>query len=194
MIDSPSPTCAEVSDVANAIMDYADDVMLSGETSVGKYPVQAVETICRIASVTESFLDHNKHIHPKTVTVDVLAMTAAIARSVAQIVDDVKPRLVAVWSQTGSSARLLSKARIDTPVIAFSSKKVLCLEMALHYGLVPFYQPTPANIEQLISLVEKFVLEHNLANAGDTVIIVAGVPVVTAGTKNVVLAHTLATP
>ena len=63
--------------------------------------------------------------------------------------------------------------------------------MALHYGLVPFYQPTPANIQQLINLVEKFVLEHNLANPGDTVIIVAGEPVVADGTKNAVLAHTI---
>jgi len=63
--------------------------------------------------------------------------------------------------------------------------------MALHYGLIPFYQPTPENIRQFVSLVEKFALEHNLANTGDTVIIIAGEPVVAAGTKNALLAHTI---
>ena len=133
MINAPAPTRAEVSDVANAIMDFADVVMLSGETAVGKFPVEAVKTICRIANVTEAFLDENKHIHPRAVTIDVLAITAAIARSVAQIVDDVRPKLVAVWSQTGSSAGLLSKARIDTPVLVFSSNERLCRQMSLHY-------------------------------------------------------------
>jgi pyruvate kinase len=193
MINAPAPTRAEVSDVANAIMDFADVVMLSGETAVGKFPVEAVKTICRIANVTEAFLDENKHIHPRAVTIDVLAITAAIARSVAQIVDDVRPKLVAVWSQTGSSAGLLSKARIDTPVLVFSSNERLCRQMSLHYGVMPFYQLTPENIDCFVGFVEKFVLEHNLAGAGDTVIIVVGEPVVAAGTKNAVLAHTITT-
>ena len=191
MINAPAPTRAEVSDVANAIMDFADVVMLSGETAVGKFPVEAVKTICRIANVTEAFLDENKQIHPRAVTIDVLAITAAIARSVAQIVDDVRPKLVAVWSQTGSSAGLLSKARIDTPVLVFSSNERLCRQMSLHYGIVPFYQPTPENIDHFVRLVERFVVEHNLAQAGDAIIIVAGEPVVAAGTKNAVLAHTI---
>jgi len=189
MINSPSPTRAEVSDVANAIIDFADAVMLSGETAVGKFPVQAVKTICRIAKVTEKFLDENEHIRPKIATEDILALTAAFARSVAQIVDDVKPELVAVWSQTGSSARLLSKARINVPILAFSSSTKLCRQMAIHYGVVPFYQTTPQNLDTFVKVVEKFVLEHNLAKLKDTVIIVAGEPVVSEGTKNAVLAH-----
>jgi pyruvate kinase len=189
MINNPAATRAEVSDVANAIMDTTDAVMLSGETAIGKYPLQAVKTICRIAAVTEAYLEQQSWIRPKAATVEELAWTAAIARSVAQIADDIDVKLVVVWSQTGSSATLLSKARIDTPVVALSCDRKICRQMSLHYGVIPFCLPLPQNVTQFTKVVEKLVVDYGLAKPGDKLILVAGEPVVSEGTKNVVMAH-----
>jgi pyruvate kinase len=191
MISSPVPTRAEVSDIANAIMDFADAVMLSGETAVGKFPVQAVETINRIALVTESFLEKTDFLRPKVKTEQIYVITAAIARSVAQIVEDIDAKLVAVWSHTGSSARLLSKARIGTFIVVFNSNIRFCRQMSLDYGVIPFYRNVPESVEVFVKFVEQFLINHNLAKADDKIIIVVGEPVVAQGTKNAVLAHTI---
>jgi pyruvate kinase len=165
--------------------------MLSGETSVGKYPVQAVQAINRIASVTESFLEKTDFPRPRITTDQTLVITAAIARSVAQIVGDIDAKLVAVWSHTGSSARLLSKARIDTFIIVFNSNIRFCRQMSLDYGVIPFYHNVPENVENFVNFVEQFLINHHLAKADDNIIIVVGEPVVAEGTKIAVLAHTI---
>ena len=191
MIDNPTPTRAEVNDVANAIMDFTDAVMLSGETAVGKYPMEAVQTIRRIAQVTEQYLDQSNAPRPRINTDDELMLTAAMARSVAQIVDDTAAKLVAVWSQTGSAARLLSKARIDVPIIALSSNELNCRQMALHYGVVPRVKLIPENITDFTKTVEKIVLENKWGNIGDQVVLVAGRPLGAAGTTNAIMVHTI---
>ncbi|MFC1783566.1 pyruvate kinase [Planctomycetota bacterium] len=191
MIHNPTPTPAETNDVANAIMDFTDAVMLSGETAVGKYPLEAVRTIRRIAQVTETYLDQSNVPRPKFSTVEELALTAAMARSVAQIVDDIDAELVAVWSQTGSAARLLSKARIDVPVLALSSSELTCRQMALHYGVVPRCRPIPDDITQFTQTVEKLVLESKWCRVGDQIVLVAGRPLGAAGTTNAIMVHTV---
>ncbi len=189
MIEKPTATRAEVSDVANAIMDFTDAVMLSGETAVGKYPLEAVQTIQRIARVTESYLEENVNVHPKSATVDELVQTASMARSVGQIVDDIGAKLVAVWSQGGSSARLLSKARIDAAVLALSSEERSCHQMCLHYGVLPRCRPIPENIEQFTHLVEEMIISDNLAQVGDKIVLLAGQPLGAAGTTNAIIVH-----
>ncbi|MBN1845849.1 MAG: pyruvate kinase [Sedimentisphaerales bacterium] len=191
MIQQPTPTRAEVNDVANAIMDYADAVMLSGETAVGKYPQAAVRTIRRIAKVTERYMDQHDIPRPKMNTEADLALTAALARSVAQIVEDTGAKMVAVWSQTGSTARLLSKARIDVPILAMSSQQRVCGQMALHYGVIARYQAIPADIGALAGLVDRLVLERHWAQIGDQIVLVAGHPLGAAGTTNVLMMHTV---
>jgi len=191
MIDNPTPTRAEVNDVANAIMDFTDAVMLSGETAVGKYPLEAVQTIRRIAQVTEKYLDQSNIPRPKINTDDELMLTAAMARSVAQIVDDTDAELVAVWSQTGSAARLLSKARIDVPIVALSSNELNCRQMALHYGVVPRVKIIPENITEFTETVEKLVLKSKWGRIGDQVVLVAGRPLGAAGTTNAIMVHTI---
>ncbi len=148
MIDSPVATRAEVSDVANAIMDLADTVMLSGETAVGKYPLKAAETIRRIARVTEEFIYKEKNIHRRVIVTDESALTAAMAHSVGTIVNDISAKLVAVWSQTGTTARLLSKERINVPILALSSDQRTCNQMSLHYGVIPRCQPIPEDLDR----------------------------------------------
>jgi pyruvate kinase len=191
MIENPTATRAEVSDVANAIMDFTDAVMLSGETAVGKYPIKAVQTIERIATVTEAYLDEQYTIHQRSMTTGQLALTAAIARGVAQLVEDIDVKLVAVWSQSGSSARLLSKARIDVPILALSSDEKSCRQMCLHYGVIPCCRPVPEDVERFTSLVDKLVIENKWVNAGDRIVLVAGQPLSAAGTTNSIHVHNI---
>ena len=192
MIENPTPTRAEVSDVANAIMDLTDAVMLSGETAVGKYPLKAAQTIQQIANTTEEYLDRSSQIRPKIATKDELALTAAIARSVAQIVDDTDAKLVAVWSQTGSATRLLSKARIDVPILAISSEDAACRKMCLHYGVIPRSHPLPSDVTEFAAIADELILSRNWAEAGDKIVIVAGQPLGKAGATNSVMVHTIA--
>jgi pyruvate kinase len=192
MIENPTATRAEVSDVANAIMDLTDAVMLSGETAVGKYPVKAAQTIERIARVTEAYLD--KLVggsHPRSITTDEFLLTAAMARSVGQIVEDIDAKLVAVWSQSGSSARFLSKARIDVAILALSSDERSCRQMCLHYGVIPCCQSIPEDIRHFTYLVDKLIIENKWAQPGDRIVLVAGRPLSAAGTTNSIHVHNI---
>jgi pyruvate kinase len=191
MIDNPSPTRAEVSDVANAIMDFTDAVMLSGETAVGKYPVEAARTIRRIAQYTEAYLDESDAVYPKIDTSADLLQTAAMVHSVAQITEDIDAKLVALWSQSGSTARLLSKARIDVPILAFSSDERICRQMCLHYGVIPRPRPVPSDAEHFAEMVDNLILERKWAEQGDIIILVAGQPIGTAGKTNAIMLHTI---
>ena len=191
MIGSQTATRAEVSDVANAIMDFTDAVMLSGETAIGKYPVEAAKTIRRIAKVTESYLDEGNEIRPKIATHDELVVTAAMARSVAQLVDDIDAGMVAVWSQTGAAAGLLSKARIDVPILALSSNDRNCKQMSLHYGVIPRCRPVPDNIDEFARMIDTIVLDRKWLSAGAKIVIVAGSPIGVAGMTNAIMVHTV---
>lgn len=191
MIDSQTATRAEVSDVANAIIDFTDAVMLSGETAIGKYPVEAAKTIRRIAKVTEAWLDESNEPRPKIATHDELVVTAAMARSVAQLVDDIDARMVAVWSQTGAAAGLLSKARIDVPILALSSNDRKCKQMSLHYGVIPRCKPLPDNLDDFARVIDTIALQRNWLSAGDKIVIVSGCPIGAAGMTNAIVVHTV---
>jgi len=191
MMASPTPTRAEANDVANAIMDFADAVMLSGETAVGAYPVRSVQTMRHIAEVTEGYLDTVDLVRPRMDIGRELVLTAAIARSVAQIIDEVGAKLVAVWSQSGSTARLLSKARVDVPVLALSSDETTCRQMALDYGILPYHHPVPEDAVDFVELVEALVVKLGLADVGDQIVLIAGRPLGAVGTTNTVLVHTV---
>ncbi|MCP3999665.1 MAG: hypothetical protein GY727_02010, partial [Gammaproteobacteria bacterium] len=181
----------EVSDVANAIMDLADTVMLSGETAVGKYPLKATETIRRIARVTEEFIYKEKNINRRTIVTDESALTAAMAHSVGTIVNDISAKLVAVWSQTGTTARLLSKERINAPILALSSDQRTCNQMSLHYGVIPRCQPIPEDIDKFTHIVDNYIISRNWARIGDKVVLVVGQRIGIAGATNAVIVHTI---
>ncbi len=192
MIHNPTATRAEVSDVANAIMDFTDAVMLSGETAVGKYPIKAAQTIERIARVTEAYLDKQyTAVHHKSTASGELALTAAMTRSVGQLVEDIDAKLVVVWSQSGSTARLLSKTRIDVPILALTSDEKSCRQMCLHYGVIPCCQPSMEDTSQFTSLVDKLILKNKWAQPGDRIILLPAQPVSTAGTTNSIHVHSI---
>ncbi len=191
MIDNPVATRAEVSDVANAIMDYCDAVMLSGETSIGKYPVEAVRIISRISRVTETYLDKHDQMHPRTTTTEDLRQTESMSRSVGYIVDDIEPKLVVVWSQSGSAARLLSKTRIDVPILALSSDQKVCRQMCLDYGVMPYCMPVPKTFQEFVDTVNELLIRTNRSRVGDKIIIVAGQPLGEPGGTNIIAVHTV---
>ncbi len=191
MINSSVATRAEVSDVANAIMDLTDTVMLSGETAVGKYPLKAAETVRRIAHVTEEFVSKEKNISRRSIVMEESPLTAAMAHSVGVIVNDISAKFVAVWSQTGTTARLLSKERINAPILALSSDQRTCNQMSLHYGVIPRCQPIPEDLDRFTHIVDSYIISRNWARIGDKVVLAVGQHIGIAGATNAVIVHTI---
>ncbi len=191
MIDEPAPTRAEVSDVANAILDGADATMLSGETAVGKYPVVCVETMSRTARTAERYLaEHGlcptQRPAPRGTT---KRRTAALARGVTAIVKELQPRYVVLWSQLGGGARFLSHARLRRPILAFSSDESAVRQMTLLYGVHPILSDIPSSAEAFVAQVDAMMLEKNWAEAGDALVIVKGEPLGAPGVTNKIRIH-----
>ena len=187
MIENPQPTRAEVSDVANAIYDGTDAVMLSAETSVGKYPVEAVEMMARIAVEAENSIrargfqepppmDNNSHP-------DILAHAAyqtARAASVAAIV---------VFTRTGASARLISRFRPPVPIYAFTSSDAVARQLAVVFGIRPVLAPDVHSTDEMLGQVEDMLVERGWLKPQDVVVFVAGQPIGWAGTTNMMKLH-----
>jgi pyruvate kinase len=191
MIEQPTPTRAEVSDVANAIFDGADAVMLSGETSVGKFPVGAVHIMAHIAETTEAYLATQPAVLENNLKVKTMQLSAAVARGVWQIVSDLKAALVVIWSQTGATARIFSKMRFPVPVVALSSDHRALRRMALHYGVISQEMTPPQDMASLVEQVDELVTLQELAAQGSRIVIVAGSSLGTPSTLNGVVIHTV---
>ena len=201
MIGSATPTRAEVSDVANAIFDGTDAVMLSGETSVGRFPTEAVAVMNHVAAETEAYLD----TQPDPVGAAYrgpdradLRLSSAIARGVRQIVQDVKPKAVFVYSSTGMTARIFSKHRFPVPIVALSHDHRTLRRMALHYGVMPVELDPPADLRVLVARIDELVLElklgegdERIAKVGDRIVVVAGASLGTPGAMNGIVLHTI---
>jgi len=186
MIERATPTRAEVSDVANAILDRADCVMLSGETAVGKYPVLAADTMRRVALATEQAIrDDDTQARPPSLPQGTGNLTWALAHGAWHVAKDVDAKLVVVWSQTGGTARSLSRNGFDVAVIAFSSDQRAIQRMNLLYSVIPVYlTDPPEHRSEFAELVDQLVLEHGWANRSDTVLLMAGKPLGVGGRTN----------
>jgi pyruvate kinase len=192
MIESPSPTRAEVSDVANAIMDGADCVMLSGETAVGKYPVGAVHILADIAVKTEDWRIKQGYMTPPPKKLRAVHhRTAALAHGAREIVADINAKLVFAWSQAGGSARYLSKYRLGVPIVAFSSDPAAVRRMALYRGVTPLEANIPGHYDDLPVLIDRIAAEKNLADPGDRILLCAGAPIGIVGVTNALSVHTI---
>ena len=191
MIDSPTPTRAEVSDVANAIFDGVDAVMLSGETAIGKFPVQTVEMMAKTAKLTEA----NVNLDPGYARLansklqNSNSRSAALMGGVSSIVNDLDAKLVVIWSQSGGGARLLAQRRLPMPIIAFSSNKQAVGKMTLLYGVQPILMQPPENLDSFANIADKLILDNNLAKPDDTIVIVLGQPIEEPGATNHVSIH-----
>jgi pyruvate kinase len=179
MIENASPTRAEVSDIANAIFDSADAVMLSGETAVGKHPVLAVETMRRaIAAAEARIAEMPMESSPPLKLVESRYPTAALAHGAWHIVRDIKASMVACWSEGGGTARYLSQNEFRVPIVAYTSSALAARRMALLKSVVPIHRPPPASgtLAEFTDIAERDLLERGWASHGDAVVLIAGKP------------------
>jgi pyruvate kinase len=185
MISSPIPTRAETSDVANAVLDGADAVMLSGETSVGEYPVQTVRTMARIVESTE---DHGlERIAPLGTKPRTLG--GAITLAAVEIAEFTEASYLVVFTESGDSARRMSRLRHGLPIIALTPNEETRRRMALTWGVRSFLVPRMTHTDELFGQVDDVLIHNGLAVPGDRVVVTAGSPPGLPGSTNDLRVH-----
>ena len=185
MISSPVPTRAETSAVANAILDGADAVMLSGETSVGEYPVITVQTMARIVASTE---DHGLERIPPLGTKP-RTQGGAITLAAAEVADFVDAKYVCVFTESGDSARRMSRLRFRIPMKAFTPDPAIRRRMALIWGIESFIVDRVTHTDEMYAQVDTVLLEKGLAEVGDKVVVISGSPPGIPGSTNDLRVH-----
>lgn len=185
MIRNPRPTRAEVTDVANSIIDGTDAIMLSGETAAGKYPIEAVRTMASIAERTERELDYDKSLHGfsgRKITV-----ASAISHSSCTTAFELQAAAIITPTQSGSTARMVSRFRPKAPIIATTSEKNVMRKLCLSFGVYPVYVPYSEVTDDIIDRAVNAAVTAKLVNSGDLVVITAGIGA--AGSTNLIKVH-----
>src|SRR5450759_5366851 len=185
MITNPRPTRAETSDCANAVLDGADAVMLSGETSVGEYPIECVRTMARIIEVTEEL--GRERMAPLGTTP--YTRGGAITRAAAEIGETLGVKYLVTFTQSGDSARRMSRLRSQIPLLAFTPIPQVRNTLALSWGIQTYEVPMVAHTDAMVLQVELTLRANGLAEVGDLVVIVFGAPVGIPGTTNSLVVH-----
>jgi pyruvate kinase len=185
MISSPRPTRAEASDVANAVLDGADAVMLSGETSVGAFPIETVQTMARIIASTE---DHGL---ARMAAIDWQPRTrgGVIAKAAAEVADRIGARYLVAFTQSGDSARRLSRYRGPIPTLAFTPIPVVRSQLALSWGVETFLGEFVEHTDEMVYQVDEALLRIGRVEEGDLVVIIAGSPPGIPGSTNALRIH-----
>ncbi len=185
MISAPRPTRAEASDVANAVLDGADAVMLSGETSVGQYPIATVETMARIIESTE---DHGL---ARMAAIDWQPRTrgGVIAKAAAEVADRVGAKYIVAFTQSGDSARRLSRYRGHVPLVAFTPVPVVRSQLALSWGVETFLGAAVEHTDEMVRQVDERLLRIQRIDEGELVVIIAGSPPGIPGSTNALRIH-----
>ncbi|MDX9864493.1 MAG: pyruvate kinase [Anaerolineaceae bacterium] len=190
MIHNPRPTRAEASDVANAVFDGTDAVMLSGETAAGAYPVESVAMMSRIIQEAENnFADWGKIQPPSTLSPmdDAISITRA-ARELAQ---DREVNCIAVFTQSGRTALFMSKARPTVPIIALTPDTETYQRLGLYWGVTAFLVPYATSVESMLSHIEAALIANTALSFGQQVVVIAGLPVGAMRPPNFTLLHTI---
>jgi len=172
MIDNPRPTRAEASDVANAILDGTDAVMLSGESAVGHFPVETVETMARIADYTEK--NAVAPIHESVSRGPGTAITRSLARVAASVANELGCRRILAFTESGITARLVSGHRPRVPVVAVTHDEAVARQLAMWWGVVPVRAEPSESSDELLVRGEERLKAEGLARAGDTILILSG--------------------
>jgi pyruvate kinase len=185
MISNPAPTRAEASDVANAVLDGADAVMLSGETSVGEYPIETVETMARIIESTES------HELTSMAAIDWQPLTrgGVIAKAAAEVAERVEAKYLVAFTQSGDSARRASRYRGPVPVLAFTPEARVRSQLSLSWGVETFLTKPVEHTDEMVRQVDEALLRIGRVKEGDLVVIIAGSPPGIPGSTNALRIH-----
>lgn len=194
MLDSmqrnPRPTRAEASDVANAIFDGTDAIMLSGETAAGDYPVESVQTMHNIASRTEQALNYENILRKKSREAK-LTITSAIGQSVAHTASNLDAAAILTATESGYTARITSKFRPKSPILAVTSNERAHRKMSLVWGVTSMLGEKASSTDEMLDRTVDIAVKTGFVKRGDLVIITAGVPVGETGTTNLLKVHML---
>ncbi len=190
MIANPQPTRAEANDVANAVLDGADAVMLSGETSVGEHPIHTVETMARIIAATEAHaLDETSFASYHRITWDPHTGGGVIAKAAEEVASRVEAKYVVAFTQSGDSAKRLSRIRSRIPVLAFTPEDRVRSQLALTWGVETFRTAAVDHTDEMVRQVDEQLLKIGRVKEGDLVVIVAGSPPGIPGSTNALRIH-----
>jgi len=191
MIHNPRPTRAEASDVANAIFDGTDAVMLSGETAAGKYPVEAVETMARIAQRAEAALHYEEMLGKRRAVTPQRTVTDAISYATCATAQDLGAAAIITSTESGHTAKMVSKYRPQAPIVAVTPHARVMRKLALVWGVQPLLVGVGKNTDEMMAAAVEVSLSAGLIKGGDLVVITAGVPVGVHGTTNLIRVHTV---
>lgn len=194
MLDSmqrnPRPTRAEASDVANAIFDGTDAIMLSGETAAGLYPVESVQTMSNIAMKAESALEHKSILDERSKNVD-MSITEAISQSVTHTAMNLDVETIITPTESGHTARMISKYRPKASILAVTFKEHVNRQLSLVWGVQAVMGKAAGSTDEMLETAVEIGLNKNLCHRGGRVIITAGVPVGESGTTNLLKVHVI---
>ena len=186
MIHNPRPTRAEASDVANAIMDGTDAVMLSGESAVGDYPVEAVKMLARIATEVEPSIQFVNYPPNRTDDAD------AISEALHAIDDTINLQCIVALTETGYTAKLASQERPKAPIVAYTPDPKIYRRLSLNWGVRPVLMQFPKEtLEELLPQIEADLIQRNFVAPGDKVLVMGGLPMGKAGSTNFLKIHTI---
>lgn len=192
MLDSmqrnPRPTRAEASDVANAILDGTDAIMLSGETAAGLYPLESVKTMDKIARRTEESIDYKQIVSARSREKET-TMTEAISQAVAYTSINLKAKAVLAPTESGNTAKMIAKYRPGVPTIAVTGSTKTAQMLTLVWGVLPVVSKRVGSTDEILELAVDESLKHGHVDHGDLVVITAGVPVGEMGTTNLMKVH-----
>lgn len=190
MMRNPRPTRAEVTDVANAILDGSDSIMLSGETAAGKYPVEAVKTMYNIAIKTEESVDYLEKVKLNLVDED-LSTTNAISKATCTTAEALKASAIITATSSGHTAKAVSKFRPKAPIIAATTSSSVMRRLSLVWGVYPVLSLKSELTDEVIDTSIFSAMRKGYIEEGDLIVITAGIPVGVAGTTNLIKVHTV---
>ena len=189
MTTNPRPTRAEASDVANAVFDGTDAVMLSGETAVGKYPEASVRMMARIVERTETSMLAEAPIRRRADQSGSLTFPGAIGHAAATVAQDMGAKAIVAFTQSGSTAMLISKWRPRTPIIAFTPHEIILRRLCLCWGTEPRVMELVEDTDEMVSEVSEQLLKEGSVEVGDVLVILAGAPVTARAETNLLKLH-----
>jgi len=184
MIESPSPTRAEATDIYNAVNDGTDALMLSAETSIGKYPIESVMKMSEIALEAEKDFDHVGFMENRNKDELSTLVDEAISYGACKTAHSVKAKLIIAFTESGSTAGRVASFRPETPILALVANESVTRKLSMTWGVIPLPAPKFNKVQEMFTTGSKAALESKLANNGDMVVVVAGMPIGVPGNTN----------